>query len=120
MPFALGGDQLVELFDLVAELDRQRIRLQLAGIFDCLHRIKLHQGAINFSIISSHEGIDLSLVEKLGDVKWYCLNQKFRLGIILWNNIGGLGGLIIDNENIPSFQLPNDHFDVFSLKLPSV
>ena len=47
---SLRGDQLVELLDLVAELDRQRIRLQLAGISDCLHRIKLHQGAINFQL----------------------------------------------------------------------
>jgi hypothetical protein len=26
---------------------------------------------------------------------------------------GSLDGLIIDNENIPLFQLPHDHFDAF-------
>ena len=34
---ALGGDQLVELLDLVAELDRQRIGLKLAGVADGFH-----------------------------------------------------------------------------------
>ena len=34
---ALGGDQLVELLDLVAELDRQRIGLELAGIANGFH-----------------------------------------------------------------------------------
>jgi hypothetical protein len=49
------------------------------------------------------QALDLSITIPL--VKW--------LWGFLWNNIGGLGGLIIDNENIPAFQLPNDHFDVF-------
>ncbi|MGF1613543.1 MAG: hypothetical protein ACFCVA_06410 [Gammaproteobacteria bacterium] len=34
----LGRNQLIELFDLVAELNGQRIRLKLAGIADGLHR----------------------------------------------------------------------------------
>ena len=34
---ALGGDQLIELLDLIAELDRQRIGLKLAGIADGFH-----------------------------------------------------------------------------------
>ena len=36
---ALGGDQLVELLDLVAELDRQGIRLKLAGVADGFHMV---------------------------------------------------------------------------------
>jgi hypothetical protein len=36
-PVALFGDQLVELFDLIAELDRKRIGLQLASISDGFH-----------------------------------------------------------------------------------
>ena len=34
---AFGRDQLVELLDLVAELDRQRVWLKLAGVADGLH-----------------------------------------------------------------------------------
>ena len=36
-PVALGGDQLIELLDLVAELDREGIGLKLAGIADGFH-----------------------------------------------------------------------------------
>ena len=36
-PSTLGGDQLIELLDLVAELDRQRIRLELTGVANSLH-----------------------------------------------------------------------------------
>ena len=36
-PITLGSDQLVELLDLVAELDRQRVRLKLAGVADGFH-----------------------------------------------------------------------------------
>ena len=38
-PFAFGGDQFIELLDLVAELDRQRIGLELAGVADGFHTI---------------------------------------------------------------------------------
>ena len=34
---ALGGDQLIELLDLIAELDRERIVLKLAGVADGFH-----------------------------------------------------------------------------------
>jgi hypothetical protein len=34
-------------------------------------------------------------------------------GVFFWDNIGGLGSFIVDYENIPSIQLPNDHFDIF-------
>ena len=34
---AFGGDQLVELLDLIAELDRERVRLKLAGVADGFH-----------------------------------------------------------------------------------
>ena len=34
---ALGRDQLVELLDLVAELDRQRVGLKFAGVADGFH-----------------------------------------------------------------------------------
>ena len=36
-PSPFGGDQLIELLDLVAELDGKRIRLELAGVADGLH-----------------------------------------------------------------------------------
>ena len=35
---ALSRDQLIKLLDLVAELDRKCVRLQLAGIADGFHR----------------------------------------------------------------------------------
>ena len=33
----LGGDQFIELLDLVAELDRQGVGLKLAGVADGFH-----------------------------------------------------------------------------------
>ena len=38
-PVTLGADQLIELLDLVAELDGQGIRLELAGVADGFHLI---------------------------------------------------------------------------------
>jgi hypothetical protein len=37
--FSLGRDHFLELLDLVAELDGQRIRLNLAGLADGFHSI---------------------------------------------------------------------------------
>jgi len=34
---ALGGDQFVQLFNLIAELDRQGVGLERAGVADSLH-----------------------------------------------------------------------------------
>jgi hypothetical protein len=36
-PVTLGSDQLVKLFNLVAEFDRERVRLQLTGVTNSLH-----------------------------------------------------------------------------------
>jgi hypothetical protein len=37
LPVALGGDEFVKLFNLIAQLDGERIRLERAGVSDGLH-----------------------------------------------------------------------------------
>jgi hypothetical protein len=51
----LGGYQLVKLFNLIAELNRQCIRLQLTSIFDSFHRVITPLGTL-FSMVEGFPG----------------------------------------------------------------
>ena len=63
---AFGGDQFVELLDLVAELDRQRIRLKLAGIADGFHMVFTSAARV---------GRRPSLVLRVSEVAGFSLRQ---------------------------------------------